>query len=74
MTCPYMEPYARDPCGKDATSAGYCEYHSTRKCRYCKKQANRDCSFAGGLICGTPLCSNCSCFHKMCGGHKRDDR
>lgn len=38
-----------------------CESHEKVLCAVCGKKAIKECSQTGGLVCGTPLCSNCEC-------------
>ncbi len=54
------------PCKKPAVKGSYyCKEHHGKKCARCGKQATHECSTAGSLVCGTPLCSDCIC--PVCG-------
>lgn len=51
-------------CKKDGFP--FCDEHKKEHCRVCEKQATRQCSNAGSLVCGLPLCESCKCpSHKM---------
>lgn len=39
-----------------------CPEHDNLKCK-CGKKATHGCSMASSLVCGRPLCDNCSCNH-----------
>jgi hypothetical protein len=41
-----------------------CNLHSEQMCTKCKKKlATHGCGHAGSLVCGRPLCDDCSCIH-----------
>ncbi len=46
-------------CGNDGHP--YCPKHQTVKCSVCGRQAITECSDAGSLVCGRPLCDKCKC-------------
>jgi hypothetical protein len=49
-------------CGT-ACVGDYCQKHATAKCCSCKAQATHDCPESGALVCGAPLCDNCTSIH-----------
>ena len=58
--CPFIIAW-QGQCGKPGNP--YCKDHKDKKCSYCGKQATRECCFASSLVCGRPLCEECSCNH-----------
>ena len=50
-------------CSKESAENDFCEEHINSKCCVCKKQATRECAYAGQFVCGSPLCDNCTGFN-----------
>lgn len=53
------------PC-KKPTKEGFkfCDDHLKEKCFKCKKQATKECDFAGQFVCGMPTCDKCRHEHR----------
>lgn len=58
MNCRYCNPY-QGGCKKSANESGFCDEHNLL-CVVCKKQATHGCDSAGSLVCGSPLCDECT--------------
>lgn len=62
--CGFSEAWA-GTCKKPAP----CSEHMYIKCRVCGAVANRTCSHTAGLVCGTPLCAECTAVNEQKHGH-----
>jgi len=60
--CKYFLAW-RGTCGKktDKDSDDRCTKHFESECRSCGERAVKECSETMGLVCGEPLCEDCSC-------------
>jgi hypothetical protein len=47
-------------CENDAVENDYCEEHKDIVCVSCGKKATKQCPETGQLVCGAPLCDDCS--------------
>lgn len=68
-TCVFNKAWI-GPCGDEADASGFCATHRGLKCVSCKKQATRECDEAGSLVCGYPLCDDCTGFQDRRGDYK----
>ena len=47
-------------CTMEADESGYCEEHENVKCCSCGEKATHECDETGSLVCGAPLCDECT--------------
>lgn len=62
-TCNFNKAWQGKCKNPRAGKSEYCKDHKGLKCCVCGKQANRECDFAGQLVCGALLCKDCYGWH-----------
>jgi hypothetical protein len=59
MQCKFDKAWV-GKCGKSADESDFCEEHKGTKCCSCGAQATHTCDETGQLVCGAPLCDDCT--------------
>lgn len=59
MACRFIKAWI-GKCVGMARKSGYCKEHEGLKCVSCGQQATHECNETGGLVCGSPLCDDCT--------------
>jgi len=69
--CIFIKAWIGKCKNKTIDSERYCKEHIDMVCCSCGKKATQECPETSALVCGAPLCDNCSHHYTggMFGGH-----